>query len=597
MFTIIISEKGGAERRQLFEQDEVSIGRVQGNDLVLPKGNVSKRHCRLERVEGRFTVTDQNSTNGTYLNRRRISQSTVVRQGDRIYVGDFVLRIEEGAIEGAVPGPAAMPVSHGPNTPAVAVQTPQRAEQSPLPTPSSEGPPKRASIPARTTMVHSPAEERMSDVGSTRTSKADASEVSVAVDVIRFVVERVSAQMSPAELSSPSSAHRVDALIEAVLKELQSDGVPSGRSDATEIAECARAELLAQGPLGPLLEDPSVAEIAVAGPGPIAVVRGSRERELVAPFSSSVSLERAVERLCAREGVPLKPTERVARRQLSSSGFELEIVRGEIAPQGPVVHLRRQYPATTTFEDLVRMGTVSRSVATFLEQCAKGRANVLVVGPRRSGATEVLSALAGASGEHVLSLTEDEDIAAAGATFVSNLRAVRGLDTQALLSSLAKLPGHRLLVDGLLDPDRAKAMLRIAAEGAEGIIGRLTARNIERGLAQICAQLAIGNPGTAAATFAEGLIATFDLVLEVARLPDGRSRVVRVSELGRGETSPIVAYDVFCFTVERIATGGAVEGSFTPTGRQPQFAGEMRLRGGRVDSGMFGRAARPPYPG
>src|SRR5690606_2685856 len=104
---------------------------VQGNDLVLPKGNVSKRHCRLERVEGRFTVTDQNSTNGTYLNRRRISQSTVVRQGDRIYVGDFVLRIEEGAIEGAVPGPAAMPVSHGPNTPAVAVQTPQRAEQSP----------------------------------------------------------------------------------------------------------------------------------------------------------------------------------------------------------------------------------------------------------------------------------------------------------------------------------------------------------------------------------------------------------------------------------------------------------------------------------
>src|SRR5690606_13721727 len=130
---------------------------------------------------------------------------------------------------------------------------------------------------------------------------------------------------------------------------------------------------------------------------------------------------------------------------------------------------------------------------------------------------------AGASGEHVLSLTEDEDIAAAGATFVSNLRAVRGLDTQALLSSLAKLPGHRLLVDGLLDPDRPKAMLRIAAEGAEGIIGRLTARNIERGLAQICAQLAIGNPGTAAATFAEGLIATFDLVLAVERLPDGRS--------------------------------------------------------------------------
>src|SRR5262245_3454358 len=61
---------------------------------MLPKGNVSKRHARLVFRDGRFIVTDMNSTNGTYVNRRRISQATIVRQGDRIYIGDFVLRIE-----------------------------------------------------------------------------------------------------------------------------------------------------------------------------------------------------------------------------------------------------------------------------------------------------------------------------------------------------------------------------------------------------------------------------------------------------------------------------------------------------------------------
>jgi len=40
-------------------------------------------------------VVDQNSTNGTYVNRQRIVQATIVREGDRIYIGDFVLRIEE----------------------------------------------------------------------------------------------------------------------------------------------------------------------------------------------------------------------------------------------------------------------------------------------------------------------------------------------------------------------------------------------------------------------------------------------------------------------------------------------------------------------
>jgi pilus assembly protein CpaF len=91
-FSIIISEKGGAERRESFDKNEISVGRVQGNDLMLPKGNVSKRHARLIFRDGRFIVTDLKSTNGTYVNGRKIGQATVVREGDKIYVGDFVLR-------------------------------------------------------------------------------------------------------------------------------------------------------------------------------------------------------------------------------------------------------------------------------------------------------------------------------------------------------------------------------------------------------------------------------------------------------------------------------------------------------------------------
>src|SRR3977135_2678955 len=96
MFTIVISEKGGAERRQSYDKNEVNVGRVQGNDLMLPKGNVSKHHARLLFRDGRFIVPDLKSTNGTYVNGRKISQATIVREGDKIYVGDFVLRLETG---------------------------------------------------------------------------------------------------------------------------------------------------------------------------------------------------------------------------------------------------------------------------------------------------------------------------------------------------------------------------------------------------------------------------------------------------------------------------------------------------------------------
>src|SRR6186713_1305756 len=118
MFSVIISEKGGAERRETFDRTEINVGRVQGNDLMLPKGNVSKRHARLLFRDGRFIVTDLKSTNGTYVNGRKIAQATIVREGDKIYIGDFVLRIE------TTPGTLGQVSSHG-ATPDESVAEPQ----------------------------------------------------------------------------------------------------------------------------------------------------------------------------------------------------------------------------------------------------------------------------------------------------------------------------------------------------------------------------------------------------------------------------------------------------------------------------------------
>ena len=78
MFSIIITEKGGEQRRMEFDKPEVTIGRVQGNDIVLPKGNVSKRHARIVLKDGKFIIVDLKSTNGTYVNGRKITSPLVV---------------------------------------------------------------------------------------------------------------------------------------------------------------------------------------------------------------------------------------------------------------------------------------------------------------------------------------------------------------------------------------------------------------------------------------------------------------------------------------------------------------------------------------
>ncbi len=96
MFTVVITEKAGGEKRLTFGEPEVTIGRVPGNDVVLPKGNVSKRHSRIVLKDNRFIVVDLKSTNGTYVNGRKITSPLVVKSGDKIYIGDFVLTLEGG---------------------------------------------------------------------------------------------------------------------------------------------------------------------------------------------------------------------------------------------------------------------------------------------------------------------------------------------------------------------------------------------------------------------------------------------------------------------------------------------------------------------
>ncbi|HEY0194136.1 MAG TPA: ATPase, T2SS/T4P/T4SS family, partial [Kofleriaceae bacterium] len=159
MFTILIQEKGGEQRRMVFNKAEVTIGRVQGNDIVLPKGNVSKRHARIVLKDGKFIIVDLKSTNGTYVNGRKITSPLVVKDSDKIYIGDFIVGVDEAsASEGEGMPEATSPPPVGPPSQELGSARPPRpTEAQPLPpsavpmaSPMETPPPAPAPAPAAT---------------------------------------------------------------------------------------------------------------------------------------------------------------------------------------------------------------------------------------------------------------------------------------------------------------------------------------------------------------------------------------------------------------------------------------------------------------
>ena len=71
----------------------ISIGRSSANDIQLSDEQASGHHAVLRREGSTFVLTDQNSTNGTYVNRRRLHGAYRLQPGDVIGIGRTLLKV------------------------------------------------------------------------------------------------------------------------------------------------------------------------------------------------------------------------------------------------------------------------------------------------------------------------------------------------------------------------------------------------------------------------------------------------------------------------------------------------------------------------
>jgi pSer/pThr/pTyr-binding forkhead associated (FHA) protein len=82
-------------RRFVIPDGSTTIGRRQDCSLRIALGNVSRRHCQLSRDGRDIRVLDLGSSNGTFVNGRRVQESPLL-PGDRVQVGSltFVLQVD-----------------------------------------------------------------------------------------------------------------------------------------------------------------------------------------------------------------------------------------------------------------------------------------------------------------------------------------------------------------------------------------------------------------------------------------------------------------------------------------------------------------------
>lgn len=110
MQAVLVMFRSDGEKRSFSISREMTvIGRRQDCDLMIPLGEISRKHCRIIREGDTLRLEDLGSSNGTFHNGRRI-QEIILSPGDTVQVGPVTFVVQ---IDGVPSDDEVAPFAHG----------------------------------------------------------------------------------------------------------------------------------------------------------------------------------------------------------------------------------------------------------------------------------------------------------------------------------------------------------------------------------------------------------------------------------------------------------------------------------------------------
>jgi pilus assembly protein CpaF len=637
-YTIVITEKGGAPRSEGFDQNEITIGRVQGNDIVLPKGNISKRHSRIVLRDSKFIIVDLKSTNGTFVNGKRISSPQVLKDSDKIYIGDFTLQLEmkdaagDGKPAGEAPAQAPAAAKNGNGHGAAEADNlfeeedaaPARASAGevrgddepssagvPPPAPPAAPPPQAPRSAARPAPDEAPAakpraaERPISRPVERRPSARAPGDLQIELPPLVALQARGAVFLSVAkalaadggippddDVTLEKARQAADKTLQALQRKLQ--GV-----DAAGWAVQIAREVCGLGPLTELLEDNAVVEIFINGPAQILVRRAPDSSAIGIPlapvpafFSSDEALALVVRRIMHAAGTKFDAEHPIGEARMGD-GTRVNAVHHAAAVRGPVVTLSRSSTRTASLAELVGEDMLSKNMADFLDLCVRSRRNIAICGGPGAGAGTILSALAACvpPDERIIVIEQVARLKLPQPHVVTlEPRPLRGgpsaTNMRDLVGNAVRMRPNRIVVHEVNGAEALELSMAMAGR-QDGTLFTTSASTARDCLDRLETMIRMAGLDVQDNVVREQIAASVNLVVSLTRFADGSSRVTQIAEVTGVEVDLVTTQDIFVFKRERFDENGAVVGRFHATGTQPRFYDELNRRGDQLDPSIF----------
>ncbi|MEA2427095.1 MAG: pilus assembly protein CpaF [Thermoleophilaceae bacterium] len=297
------------------------------------------------------------------------------------------------------------------------------------------------------------------------------------------------------------------------------------------VVDAVAARTVGLGPLDAVLADRTLTEVMVHGAGEVWVERAGRLRRLDVRLEAS-EVELLVERVVAPLGLRVDRSSPLVDARLAD-GSRVNIVVPPLALDGPCMTIRRFGTRPIPLEEIAAPG-----VAALLRWAVAARANVVVSGGTGAGKTTLLNALAGCipAGERVVTIEDAAELRLPLEHVVRlearppNAEGAGEVRVRTLVRNALRMRPDRIVV-GEVRGAEALDMLQAMNTGHEGSLSTCHANSPADALRRLETMVVSGASAMPLAAVREQIASALDLVVQVARVDEGRRQVTAVDEV------------------------------------------------------------------
>ena len=381
-------------------------------------------------------------------------------------------------------------------------------------------------------------------------------------------------------------------------KLLDEESIALNETDRAALIREIQNEMLGLGPLEPLLADPTISDILVNTHSSVYVERRGKLEKTAISFADDAHLMKIIDKIVSRIGRRVDESSPMVDARLPD-GSRVNAIIPPLAIDGPILSIRRFAVNPLTMRDFLVFKTLTHEMAQILEALVRAKLNVMVSGGTGSGKTTLLNILSGyiPGDERIVTIEDAAELQLQQPHVVrletrpANIEGRGEVTQRALVRNALRMRPDRIIL-GEVRGAEALDMLQAMNTGHEGSMTTIHSNSPRDSLTRLENMVGMAGMNLPTKAMRHQVSSALSVVVQIARLTDGRRKIVSIQELTGMEGEIITMQELFAFRQTGVDDNGTVAGYFCATGVRPHFTDRVRSYGIELPDSLFDPARR-----